>query len=584
MKPPTAILFNSRRVDATQITLCLLVIASLPTVARAEKLASGSQSIAELLAQQPVAECAVQTIGGEAEPAEMRVNPVMLGSSMTSDPLDNYARSRDGEWQIPSEAEGDDPWVRLLLLPPERPVIIDLAVTFEGRSYRLARQKWVELLLSQAKGKYSPVEKVEKTEEERQDKLPSTPPDSESDAGTSPPENTSDKATDEQADDLAEDKSAAEADEAKATGIKPESRKAPTVIQRLKNYVTAVGDEVDPQEVRWLLADWTGGPELIVLGPAVAWQRAEVAPLWSWLDVDADGVLSAEETAQAYDRLQQADVDEDDIVDLAELFRNEQLGSPYHLQYTHPLAVVIDDDTDWFTLLDELNDVYGDEYVSKSASDLEEFKSCAADLVCRVALDAKAGKFAVLSVNSSLGEAAQLVTPAENVITAEIGGSYLELSAALPAPNEQAEVAAPQIALGAAVDGYPLFRLLDADSDQRITSPEQRQLNELLQGLDRDGDGQIGQNEIPTAIRVAITSGPHAHELLRERTRAARLRTRERLPVPGWFTDMDRNRDGELSRREFLGTSAQFDQLDHNGNGLIGDQEVQESPPTGEPP
>jgi Ca2+-binding EF-hand superfamily protein len=190
----------------------------------------------------------------------------------------------------------------------------------------------------------------------------------------------------------------------------------------------------------------------------------------------------------------------------------------------------------------------------------------------------------MLSVDPALGDAAQIVESKENVITVDVAGSYVELSAARAPAGEKLEVAAPQIAIGAVVDGYPLFRLLDADGDQRITRPEQRQLADLLRDLDRDGDGQLGQSEIPTAIRLAVTGGPHVHELLRERTRAARLRSRERLPVPGWFADMDRNRDGELSRREFLGTSAQFDQFDRDGNDLINDKEVQDSAPAGEPP
>jgi len=367
-------------------------------------------------------------------------------------------------------------------------------------------------------------------------------------------------------------------------GVKAESRKEPTVIQRLKNYVAAVGDQADPQEVRWLLADWTGGPELIVLGPAAAWQRSEVAPLWSWLDLDGDHNLSHAEVSQALKRLQQADVDEDDIVDLAELFRNDHPASPYEKQFAHPLAVVIDDDTDWNALLDDLADVYGEPYSSKSANELAALKVQSPDLVCRVSLDAKDAKLAMLSVDPALGDAAQIVESKENVITVDVAGSYVELSAARAPAGEKLEVAAPQIAIGAVVDGYPLFRLLDADGDQRITRPEQRQLADLLRDLDRDGDGQLGQSEIPTAIRLAVTGGPHVHELLRERTRAARLRSRERLPVPGWFADMDRNRDGELSRREFLGTSAQFDQFDRDGNDLINDKEVQDSAPAGEPP
>jgi hypothetical protein len=566
MKLAATNLFAARRFERTRTALTVAALGLAATTAQAEIMERGRLSIAQVIAQQPLAECAVQSLGGESQAGAMRVNAVMLNAAMTSDPLDNYARTRDGQWQIPAPSTDDDPWVRLLILPPQRPLIVDLAVITDGRSYRLAREKWVDLLLSQAKGKYST---AVKTEDAKIELVEGTSADGDASEETS-------------ADDLEEPADEEVADQTE--GVKAESRKEPTVIQRLKNYVAAVGDQADPQEVRWLLADWTGGPELIVLGPAAAWQRSEVAPLWSWLDLDGDHNLSHAEVSQALKRLQQADVDEDDIVDLAELFRNDRPASPYEKQFAHPLAVVIDDDTDWNALLDDLADVYGEPYSSKSANELAALKVQSPDLVCRVSLDAKDAKLAMLSVDPALGDAAQIVESKENVITVDVAGSYVELSAARAPAGEKLEVAAPQIAIGAVVDGYPLFRLLDADGDQRITRPEQRQLADLLRDLDRDGDGQLGQSEIPTAIRLAVTGGPHVHELLRERTRAARLRSRERLPVPGWFADMDRNRDGELSRREFLGTSAQFDQFDRDGNDLINDKEVQDSAPAGEPP
>jgi hypothetical protein len=108
----------------------------------------------------------------------------------------------------------------------------------------------------------------------------------------------------------------------------------------------------------------------------------------------------------------------------------------------------------------------------------------------------------------------------------------------------------------------------------------------VLTALDLNDDGQIDSGEKPTAIRVSITRGPHAHEMLAEPTSAARDfaslgATANDAPkpaasVPAWFTDMDRNRDGDVSRSEFLGTSEQFKQLDGDGDGLIGDQEATE--------
>lgn len=553
------------------VALGLSAVIWLIGAAQAEDHAAPARDAAAALAQPALVECALQTVAHQAPTQTMRPNVVMMGTSVSADPLDNYARSRDGEWQVPAVATSDDPWIRLLVLPPEKPLVVDLAVTIEGSSFRAVRASWEELLLSQAKGKYAPAEqpdllKVDSTSKQAvEETSPVDAPSEQPVPAANAPAADSEPASD-------------------PTKVSVQRRETPTVIERLSNYVLAVDDQVDPEEVRWLLADWTGGPELLVLGPAASWQRLEVAPLWSWLDTDGNHSLSALEIAAAADRLHEADVDEDGIVEVAELLRNEQTGSPYDREFNHPLVVVIDDNTDWYALLDDLADVYGGQYAATSAAELEALKTQSPDLVCRAALDAKSGALAVLAVSPELGDASQALSAGDKVITAHVGSSYVELAAVNYSGGKGNDLPTPQVAIGAVVDGYPLWRLLDADNDLRLTAPEQRQLPDLLAGLDRDGDGQIDQREIPTAVRLAVTTGPHVHEALAERTPAAQLRTKERLPVPSWFTDMDRNRDGELSRREFLGTSTQFDELDRDGNDLIGDQEVQEPSPTGESP
>ena len=48
---------------------------------------------------------------------------------------------------------------------------------------------------------------------------------------------------------------------------------------------------------------------------------------------------------------------------------------------------------------------------------------------------------------------------------------------------------------------------------------------------------------------------------------------------PIWFTQMDRNSDGDISRREFLGTAAQFRQFDTDGDQLIDAEEAARAGP-----
>jgi hypothetical protein len=114
--------------------------------------------------------------------------------------------------------------------------------------------------------------------------------------------------------------------------------------------------KADREEVRWLLAEWTGGPAILTLGPAMNWQRVGFAPLWNAIDVDGDQILSAAEVAAAAERLAQADVDENSIVELEELFAMGSRNTT--APFGHPLAVVIDQETNWQQLHSHLQAAY----------------------------------------------------------------------------------------------------------------------------------------------------------------------------------------------------------------------------------
>jgi Ca2+-binding EF-hand superfamily protein len=127
--------------------------------------------------------------------------------------------------------------------------------------------------------------------------------------------------------------------------------------------------------------------------------------------------------------------------------------------------------------------------------------------------------------------------------------------------------------------GRGLFELLDHDDDNRLSPRELASADALLATLDRDGDGQLSQSEIPkfypitgaaASTQVVQRNGFFADfGFVSSNTRVPRTRN-----MPNWFVKMDRNGDGDISRREFLGPAKLFRKLDADGDGLISPQEA----------
>lgn len=128
--------------------------------------------------------------------------------------------------------------------------------------------------------------------------------------------------------------------------------------------------------------------------------------------------------------------------------------------------------------------------------------------------------------------------------------------------------------------GRGLFNLVDANSDGRLGVRELRQMEKLIDQLDRDGDGQISRVEIPRKYRVDVRRGPAIGNPSAIRgviVRRMGMNNEPDLPErggPRWFQKMDRNHDGDVSRREFLGTDAAFRQIDRDGDGLLSVEEA----------
>lgn len=577
--------------------------------------------------EEPLAECAVIELAGKAAEYEMPENVVLNAyQPPVDDSLSNYSRGSDGQWPIPMTVDRSNPTVKLLVLGPHQPTLIELSILLEGKPFTAAREKLIDELLDHASVESLVREAVsipvpegteelsleeEKPEEEKDPKLETISVDvkkndsdkkseekSESGEPASAGGDNEKDSKEETKDEKPSDKKNKKPKEPEKPVVDVKSREARTVAQRLINYMTSTDVEADRDEIRWLLAEWTGGPALITLGPAMNWQRIGFAPLWNALDVDADQNLSAAEIAAASERLSQADVDENSIVELEELFavRPRSTTSPHG----YPLIVVLDHETDWQQLLSDISAAYsrrGREQQGSAATSTSAVldRIAAGDTMLTVEdLELLLDESPQVSLQVNLGEEKSQValtsaTPdsfssSEQMITVVRGAEYFEISAGQQKEAEVSEPKATQISIGAVVDGYPLYRLVDRNGDRRLSPRECRQMKSVLAALDLNSDGQISEDEKPTAIRLAVSRGPHVHEMLAEPTSGQREFASNRqiapakpaVSTPSWFTDMDRNRDGDLSRSEFLGNNEQFKQLDRDGDGLVGASEATE--------
>jgi len=118
-----------------------------------------------------------------------------------------------------------------------------------------------------------------------------------------------------------------------------------------------------------------------------------------------------------------------------------------------------------------------------------------------------------------------------------------------------------------------VFISLDENHDGWLTPRETANVADVLHAWDKDGDGEVSHKEIPLTIELAFARGDMVNNRDGLFTKAPTPGDRL-INTPDWFSAMDLNADGDIDRREFLGVEVQFNDLDNDSDGFISGAEV----------
>src|SRR3977135_3858004 len=105
----------------------------------------------DLATAKPIVACKLQSLAVKRREPDEFMNAMLYTGRPVDGPLSNYERTSLGDWPMLAVAERTDPLLRVVLLSRKRPIVIDLAVLIDGKSFRDKRDSWIDELVSMAK-------------------------------------------------------------------------------------------------------------------------------------------------------------------------------------------------------------------------------------------------------------------------------------------------------------------------------------------------------------------------------------------------------------------------------------------------
>jgi hypothetical protein len=363
----------------------------------------------------------------------------------------------------------------------------------------------------------------------------------------------------------------------------------------------------------WLGRDASAGADAFAVRSekSFAPQPSASSSVWQFLDVDHNGRLSPEETRGAAESLLSLDADDDRVLTTRELasLRDQLVAADpqaaNRLRGARRYAAIhLDADQDaervhylledayaprqqfgpksfpaFPKLFDEL-DADGDRWLQQQ--EMAKIFSVDAHLELAVAFqDGSAKSPATVSVVRSSPEVTAVGATAPDRVVLSGGGARLVISAhdlggaggGYQAMGAGQVAGRRQIRLMVHDQNDALFETLDENGDARLGEREMAKSGEKMKSRDADGDGQIGEDELPYSMVIAfLRSEPARQDAFYVPPSSAPAAVDAKPPT--WFVRADLNGDGDVSRREFLGDREQFSRLDANGDGYLGGVEI----------